>query len=253
MPLELHRGLTFHVQEIGDVARAPAVMLHGLLLGSMATFYFTIAPALAETRRVLMYDLRGHGKSERAKSGYDIPNMAGDLAAMTERFGDEPVTLVGHSYGAAIALHYALKNPTRVRELVLIDAPLPASRLDELGTFMQRTPEEMVEALPGPLKDALARKGRQATRFVDGLRFLATESSLMSDLQRAEDIPDEALRALGCPVLCVYGKNSSCLPVGQRLARVIPNARLVVLDGGHFLPVDAPRALADTIKGFIDG
>ncbi len=251
MPLELHRGLTFHVQDLGS--GPPVVMLHGLLVGSMASWYFTAAPALAESHRVRLFDLRGHGRSERATHGYDVPSMAGDLASIAGGLTAEPIDLVGHSYGAVVALHFALCFPERVRRLVLVEAPLPASRLKELDAFLGMPPEAMASALPGVLQEALARKGRQAARFVDGLRFLATESSLFADLRRAEDIPDEALGRLKCPVLCVYGSESSCLPVGERIARTVPGARLVVMQGGHFLPIESPRALGAHLVEFLDG
>ena len=251
MPLETHRGLSFHVQDLGS--GPPVVMLHGLLVGSMASWYFTAAPALAATHRVRLFDLRGHGKSERAKAGYDVPTMAGDLESIAARFTDEPVDLVGHSYGAVVALHFAIHHPGRVKRLVLVEAPLPASRLQELDAFLGMPPESMAGALPGVLQEALARKGRQAARFVDALRFLATESSLFADLRRAEDIPDDALARVRCPVLCLYGSESSCLPVGRRVAAAIPNARLVVMPGGHFLPIEAPRALGAHLQEFLDG
>src|SRR5689334_20350545 len=109
------RGVSFHVQELGDGAgRPPVVMLHGLLLGSMASWYFTTAPVLAAGRRVMLFDLRGHGLSGRPKDGYDVATMAGDLGALVEaRFGaaDGPVDLVGHSYGALVALRFAIDHP----------------------------------------------------------------------------------------------------------------------------------------------
>jgi pimeloyl-ACP methyl ester carboxylesterase len=251
MSLEVHDGLSFHVQELG--AGRPAIMLHGLLVGSMATWYFTAAQALAQSHRVRLYDLRGHGKSARATSGYDVATMAADLASIASSFSSEPIDLVGHSYGAVVALHFALKHPARVRKLVIVEAPLPPSRLEELDGFATRSPDAMAAALPAPLQEALARKGRQATRFVDGLRFLVAESTLLDDLRGARDIPDDALAALSCPLLCIYGESSSCRAVGERLARVVPAARLVTLPGGHFLPVESPRAVADSITEFLDG
>lgn len=252
MSIETHHGLKFHVQELG--AGAPVVMLHGLLVGSMTSWYFTAAPAVARSSRVRLYDLRGHGKSERAKTGYDLSTMAGDLESIAAAFSpSEPVSLVGHSYGAAIALHFALRHPERVKKLVLVEAPIPASHLEELESFLGRPAHEMADALPDILKNALSRNGRQATRFLESLRFLAGESSLLADLRRAEDIPDEALRALTCPVLCIYGTDSSCRKSGERLARTLPNARLTMLEGGHFLPVERPQALSDAITEFLHG
>jgi pimeloyl-ACP methyl ester carboxylesterase len=251
MPFTAHDGLMFHTQELGS--GPPAVMLHGLLVGTLASWYFSAAPAVARTHRVLVYDLRGHGRSERAAHGYDVATMAGDLEAVAGGFTREPMALVGHSYGAVVALHFALAHPERVRKLVLVEAPLPPSRLEELHGFLERPPAEMLEALPGVLRAAVARGGRQALRLIEGLRFLATESSLVSDLRRAQDMADEVLATLRCPVLCLYGARSSCRPTGERLGRVIPGARLITLDGGHFLPLESPRALSACITEFLDG
>ena len=254
MPVASYNGVKLHVQRLGTEG-PPAVLLHGLLVGNMASWYFTTAPALARTHRVLAYDLRGHGKSERTPGGYDVATMARDLEAIADDFAPRPeaLTLVGHSYGAVVALAFALRHPARVAKLVLVEAPLPQSRLDELEAFVARPVDAMPAALPPALIGALARGGRQGARFVESLRFLAMESSLFGDLRRAEDIPDDALARLRVPTLCVYGTRSSCLPVGERLARVIPGAKLLRIEGGHFLPSEAPRALTDAITEFLDG
>jgi len=251
MSLAVHNGVTFHVQILGE--GPPVVMLHGLLVGSLATWYFTAAPLLSRTHRVLLYDLRGHGLSERTKTGYDIETMRRDLEAIVESFTSEAVTLVGHSYGAVVALSHALERPQRVSKLVLVEAPLPPSRLEELDSFLGKPPEEMAASLPDALRDALGRQGRQARRLVESLRFLATETSLFGDLRRARDIDDSALASLSCPVLCLYGSQSSCLPVGRRIARLAPRARLLEIAGGHFLPLEAATAVGAAIEEFLHG
>ena len=252
MPIASRNGIAFHLQELGEHG-PPVVMLHGLLVGSLATWYFTTAPALANTHRVLLYDLRGHGKSERAKTGYDLATMQADLGAVIDAFTDEPVILVGHSFGAVVALRFALAHPARVAKLVIVEAPLPPSNLAELDSFLGQKPEAMAAALPEALRDAVGRKGRQAAKLVESLRFLATESSLFADLGQAEDIDDATLATLRCPLLSVYGSRSSCLAVGRRVGRLIPHAKSVELDGGHFLPVEAAGALSAAILEFARG
>ncbi len=163
------------------------------------------------------------------------------------------MTLVGHSYGAVVALRFAIARPDRVAKLVLVEAPLPPSRLEELDSFLGQPAEAMAEALPDVLRDALGRKGRQARRFVDSLRFLTTETTLLQDLRGARDVDDASIEALACPVLCVYGSHSSCLPVGRRIAGLAPRARLVEIDGGHFLPVEAPATVGAAIADFVRG
>jgi pimeloyl-ACP methyl ester carboxylesterase len=252
MPIAVRNGVAFHLQELGE-GGSPVIMLHGLLVGSLATWYFTAAPTLARAHRVLLYDLRGHGKSERAKTGYDPWTMAADLGAIVDGFTSDPVTLVGHSYGAVVALRWALDNPGRVAKLAIVEAPLPPGNLAELDSFLGRSPDAMADALPGVLRDALGRRGRQAAKLVDSLRFLATESSLFADLRTATDIDDETLRSMRCPVLSVYGTQSSCLAVGRRLARVLPEVTSLEVEGGHFLPIEAPAEVTRALVAFVGG
>lgn len=256
MHLEVEDGVTLHVEVLGE-GRAndgpPVVMLHGLLVGNMATWYFTAAPALAARHKVVLFDLRGHGLSARARSGYDVATMTRDLSAVVERVAGAPAIVVGHSYGAVVAMNFAKAHPERVSKLVAVEAPLPPTELRELSDFLGRSPEEMLDALPALLRDAVISRKRSGRRFVESMSFLATESTLFTDLKRAEDFSDDELRAITCPTLAVYGTRSSCLPAGRRLARHSPRATLVELEGGHFLPMEAPTALSGALTGFIDG
>jgi pimeloyl-ACP methyl ester carboxylesterase len=257
MPIASRNGIALHFEELGpppqSMEREPVVMLHGLFVGSLATWYFTTAPALAERHRVLLYDLRGHGMSEKAKTGYDLTTMQADLAAVVDGFTTDRVTLVGHSYGAVVALRFALAHPERVAKLVVVEAPLPPSHLEELDSFLGRNPDAMLDALPETLRDALGRKGRRAAKLVQALRFLATETTLLADLRGAQDIDDVTLATLRCPLLAIYGTRSSCFDVGRRLGRAVLHAKVVELEGGHFLPVEAPGPLSAAITEFVDG
>jgi len=237
--------MQFHVQRLGS--GPPVVMLHGLLIGSLASWYFTTAPILKRTNSVLLYDLRGHGRSERVASGYDVDTMTTDLAALTADWQHEPMTLVGHSYGGLIALRFALRHPERVARLVLVEAPLPPSQMGEMQAFLDRTPDEMVATLPAEMRGFFERDSRQSRRLLRSLHFLVMQSTLAADLQAEGDIDDEVLATVDCPVLCVYGAKSSCRPVGDRLASVMPNAELVELPGGHYLHLDCSEALTQHI------
>jgi pimeloyl-ACP methyl ester carboxylesterase len=246
-------GVLFHTQELGAGERPAVVMLHGLLVGSLAAWYFTAAPALAASRRVLLYDLRGHGLTERVRSGYDVATMAADLAALADGFERRPIDVVGHSFGALVALRFALDRPERVRRVVLVEAPLPPSRFEELSDFAARTPGQMVEALPADLRALLGQGGRRAAKLLESIRFLTQDTSLLADLRAEPDVPDAELARLDRPVLCAYGDRSSCRPVGERLARALPRARLAVLPGGHYLHLDAGAALTSAIAEHLDG
>src|SRR5207237_2932372 len=74
---------------------------------------------------VLLYDLRGHGRSQRPKVGYRLGDMVLDLAALLDAtWGAQPVVLVGNSFGALVALELARKFPARAAGLVLVDGHL---------------------------------------------------------------------------------------------------------------------------------
>lgn len=252
MPLIDAGGLCFHVQDLG--AGPPVVMIHGLLVGNLAGWYFTAAPALAKRHRVILYDLRGHGQSERTSSGYDVATQAGDLRAILEALGVEgPVDLVGHSFGGLVALRQALDHPASVRRLALVEAPLPPSTLGGIEAFRGLDSAELAGALPEVQRRAVRGGGRRARRLLASLSFLTRETTLPDDLAAEGDVPDDALAALGPPLLAVYGTTSACRPAGERLARVVPGARHVELPAGHYLPLEAPAELTQTLVGFLDG
>ncbi|CAN5631901.1 alpha/beta hydrolase [soil metagenome] len=240
-------GIEHHVQELGE-GGVPVVMLHGLVIGSLASWYFSAAPSLAKTRLVRMYDLRGHGRSQRARSGYDTTTLASDLVALTTDL--PPFDLVGHSWGALVAIRFAIDHPDYVRKLVVVEAPLPPSSAIELGSFLTAKPERIVESLPEALRTSVAAGGRQAKRLVDNVVHLVRDTTLLADL-RAE--PEPPLKDLYIPTLALYGDQSSCLAAGEHLARSAPYVELKILHGGHYLHLDARAELTTAIAEFLDG
>lgn len=249
MPIARVNDLTIHYQDFGE--GAPVVMIHGLLLGNLATWYLTVAPAVARSHRVLLYDLRGHGLSERSPGGYDLATMSADLGALCRRFLPSPVALVGHSWGALVALRFAMDHADLVSRLALIEAPLPPSRAEDFARAAEN-PLRLLEVLPEGLRRQWSRPGRRRSRLLDTIRGLVEETSLTRDVAAERDFADAELAGLACPVLCVYGNESACRPAADRLSSTIPGARLVTLPGGHWLPFDAPDALARCLVEFLD-
>src|SRR3954470_13216368 len=101
MPFTIARDTRFHVMDLAaDPAGEPVVMLHGLFTGSVASWYLTAAPAVAARRRVRLLDWRGHGLSERTRTGYGASAMADDLDALTADL--PPFAIAAHSYGCVV-------------------------------------------------------------------------------------------------------------------------------------------------------
>lgn len=108
-----------HWAELGQ--GYPIVLLHGLC-DSHRT-WFKVAPMLAQSRRVLMLDLAGHGLSERPDASYALEWHARVVGAWLDVLGFETVDLVGHSFGGGVALWMMLlEHRARVRRLALVAA-----------------------------------------------------------------------------------------------------------------------------------
>jgi len=253
MPIIKANNIHLHVQQVGPKGSEAVVMLHGLLVGSLAMWYFTAAPHLAKHRRVVMYDLRGHGKSDKTRSGYDIETMSRDLEGLIQPLGISTLSLVGHSYGALIALNYTLKNRGKVKKLALVEAPLPPSEMNEINDYMGKSPEEMVKSLPLWMQDMLMQGKRQALRLLQSLDFLAHKSTLLHDLKNETDIDTAILNSLNIPTLLIYGNSSSCSHVGKRLAKEIPGSILVNIPGGHYLPIENAKDVTRHLEEFLNG
>jgi esterase len=251
MPIIEANGIHFNVQTKGQ--GQPVVMVHGAFVGSLASWYLTLAPALMRKHRVVLYDLRGHGKSDKPTGGYDAATMAADLDAVATAEGVGPFSLVGHSYGALVALRYALDYPEKVTRLSIIDAPLPPGEMRSIEEFLNRTPEELIASLPPATRLIVRLGGRRVKKFMESMRFLAFETNLTNDILAAASLTDEEIGKIKCPVLCIYGEESPCLPAGERLRNAISSSRLEIVKGGHFVHLDATKQVADMLLEFMDG
>jgi pimeloyl-ACP methyl ester carboxylesterase len=107
-------GITLHVRDWGDgSAGRPVALLHGL--SSNARIWDGVARALAGAGLwPVAIDQRGHGESEQPSSGYDFATVTRDLSDALEALGIRAPLLVGHSWGANVALHYAAERPGAV-------------------------------------------------------------------------------------------------------------------------------------------
>ncbi len=250
MPLVEVNGLTVHAQELGS--GPPVVLLHGIAVSNLSLWYFGAAPALAERHRVLLYDLRGHGLSETPASGYSSTVLADDLEAMLDQLCPEPVDLVGFSFGGVVALRFCLERRERVRRLVLVEMPLPPIAPAWLESLFDPEVAEREQLVPAPLQQALSRGGRQAVRHAERLRVISEETTLTSDIEAEPVFTDSELASLDLPVLLCYGTRTACPGAADWLQGGLADARLSVLEGGHYLPLDAPDALGVAISDFLD-
>ncbi len=99
----------------------PIVMLHAL--GATADTWRLVAEPLCSRYHVIAFDLRGHGQSDQPDNGYDLVTIAEDVIQGMAALGLGQVALVGHGWGARVALVLAARHPALVSHLILVDCP----------------------------------------------------------------------------------------------------------------------------------
>ncbi|MGW1993466.1 alpha/beta fold hydrolase [Embleya sp. NPDC001921] len=242
-------GLRFHVQRLRAPAdrpapRTPVVFLHGLVLDNLSSFYYTLAAPIARAGfEVLLYDQRGHGRTERPRTGYDPDTAVADLAALLKACDLEaPVHLVGNSFGGLLALHAARTRPDLVASLVLLEGQcldIPAGAEPYAGGWVEELANTLnlaalgLESHRGPERPP-AGPARKVARLRAGADALLNGTTLIEDVTLLRAPTPSELADLACPVLALYGELSELLAPAEQLAALLPDCTLTVLPGvGH--------------------
>jgi pimeloyl-ACP methyl ester carboxylesterase len=229
---------------------APIVLLHGLT----ATRRYVVMGSRTLERsgfRVIGYDARGHGRSSAASdpTAYDYEYLARDLEDVLDALGLKRAILAGASMGAHTALRFALRNPTRVAGLGLITPSFDPERSPDAETLAnwdalakglrERGVEGFVDAydfsaLPGGWRDTVERVVRQRLAAHEHPEAVADALEVVPRSRPFERIAD--LADVEAPTVVVASRDEADpdhpLAVGERYARTIPAARLVVEDSG---------------------
>jgi pimeloyl-ACP methyl ester carboxylesterase len=249
-------GVTLHVQQLGATGR-PAqptiVLLHGIATDSLASWYFTVGKPLADAGlRVVMYDLRGHGRSERPPTGYRLEEFVGDLAELLPALDiAEPVYLLGNSFGGTIGYSYAVEFPDRVAGLAVIESePATAGWAAKMAANLTRAREQL------PHSEAIAwirlRYGAHTARLASGAGRMLTATSMATDIP-ASRLPHTAqVAGLTCPVLSIYGAESDLAEQAPLVERLLPRARSVIVPGQeHSVLVERPEEVSALVLSWL--
>ena len=238
---------------------------------------------LATVCRLIYYDQRGRGASRWSfrPDEVRIETEADDVDVVRAHFDLQRVAVLGHSWGAHLALHYALRHPGRLSHLILLN-PAPASHADSelMGQLRRakRAPRaEEMERIAA--SDAFQRGEPEAVaayyRLDFGSTFVHPEDVNRLDLHwtreqtlRGRDIEDQLmpqvygregydlvpeLARIRVPTMVIHGDHDFVpLEASARIANAIPGARLCVLrDSGHFSYVDAGDEMRDAVVSLL--
>ena len=226
----------------------PLVLLHGFT-GSGADWRHVFdLDALARRYRLIVPDLRGHGRSDNPSDAFTVRQCATDVLALMDVLGVERFRAIGMSLGGNTLLHVATRTPARVERMVLVSSPpyYPAEARRIMATMTEetRTEAEWAELRTRhPLGDEQIRAlWRHARGFADSYDDMNFTPPLLS--------------TISAPTLIVYGDSDPLYPVelGLELYRSIPRSRLWVVPGGGHGPIflEHREAFARTALAFLD-
>jgi pimeloyl-ACP methyl ester carboxylesterase len=272
MPLCQVQGLRFHIQQAG--AGPDVALIHGVTGDLSIWFLCKALQALGESRRVTAYDLRGHGYSDAPPSGYTSADHATDLIALLDTLGIARAQLVGHSFGAVIALHAAVLAPERVVSVVLSDPYFPALRhLEDASRWghWQNFRQEAMEAgvtlsdehwydLGKFFDQVLHLDGEDLLRFrravgLPGLNRLLRlgRTTCGDDTKAVAGLTAERIAGVRHPALALYGESSPFLATARHLEEHLPHCRIALVPGAkHRAPEENPEAFVRLVREFLD-
>ena len=211
----------------------------------------TLAPELSKHARLVLYDLRGHGRSDTsARQDYAIASQAGDVAAVVDSLHLPRFVLAGHSMGGSIAIAYAGLHPERVAGLLVTGTP-GKSTAEQSRPIIASLEGENYQKVMGDYMKRLTTGARPevdslVTRGVDRLSKPATVSMIKAVFQY-DPIPD--FRRYGGPKLIVStpGDNQP-----NALSRQAPSVMVRTVEGtSHWIQMDKPEEFNRILDEFL--
>jgi pimeloyl-ACP methyl ester carboxylesterase len=256
MPTAALNGIRLYYEVHGQ--GAPLVLMHGF--AGTAESWKPQIPDLSARYRLILYDARGHGRSDspRSADGYCHEIFAEDLRALLDQLDAQTAVVGGLSMGGVIALTFYFKYPQRVRALILADTG-PGFRNPERRAKWTRSREAVARLLEEGGMPAFAR-----SKYAQLNYYTAPEIMLKHDPiglahvnRKVLVIPDsrliDRLPEVGVPTLVVVGADDTdFLAASEVMARKIPGAAHVVIPkAGHGANVDQPEAFNRAILDFL--
>ena len=254
----------FFVRELGDPKAPVLVLIHGWNFDGEMAFH-KLAPLLATRYRVVVPDLRNHGKSDRIRGSFDLGDVAEEVDATIDALGiAKPVAILGYSMGGMVAQELALRHPESLYALVLgatAARPIHTLRPVSLALFKLTRAVARISRAEAVWASFLVLKRNGLIGAEDEAwmwdSLLARDANLYHEAAYAIwrfDTRDR-IGVLTVPTMVVIPERDTVVRVSRQeeLASLLPDAPVVRLpDLGHESILADPGGFADAVFAFLD-
>jgi poly(3-hydroxyalkanoate) depolymerase len=256
------RTLRVSVREGSDSSTPPLLLMNGI--GASLEVLQPFVDALHPRRTVIRFDVPGVGGSPRPVVPYVLATISPVVARLLDQLGHEdPVDVLGFSWGGGLAQHFAVQHRRRVRRLVLaatgtgsLMVPAHPRVLARMLTPRRHRDPEYARSIAGDIYGGTMRTHpERAARALHAQTRLGPKRGYYYQLAAAagwSSLP--FLRLIRTPTLIVAGDDDPIIPAvnAQLMARLIPDAELHLYRGGHLALVTEAPALAPVVERFLD-
>ena len=257
MPFTTANGISVHYKLEG--AKGPVVVLLHEMGGTLDS-WDKVAPGLADNFRVLRYDQRGAGLTEKVRAQFDNNTAVSDLEGLLGELKLEaPYHIVAVAAASTIAIAFREKHPKDVGSLTLCN---PALGVDpsRAGALNDRADQAERDGMRGVLAITIDKSyppeltDKETYETYRG-RYLGSDPVGFAHANRmlARTNVVSLLPNINVPTMVVGGHKDTVRPLAgsQEIAGKIPNARFEAIDAGHFMPTTGPAALLALLKDFL--
>lgn len=210
----------------------PLVLISGL--NSDHTFYRGVLPQLAAKYKVIVFDNRGVGQTDKPDIPYSIDMMADDTAELLNALGIERAHILGTSMGGRIAVALALRHPQQVKSLILVSTIVKSLKGTPMTWARRRTSLMLrIPAIRGPHP------------------YYAVAHQLKAS--RAYDCMDR-LGEIKVPTLILHGKKDKSAPyrLAEEMHKGIRGSKMITFNGGHLFFIFRSKQFIEAISDFLE-
>lgn len=241
-------------------ADAPALVFANSL-GTDLRIWNAVAARFSAKIRIIRYDKRGHGLSGTTPAPYRLDDHVDDLAALLDALGIGAAIVCGISVGGMIAQALAVRQPERVRGLVLCDTAAKIGMPDMWNARIEAIRRGGIEVLADPIMERWLSPAFRANypEATAGWRNMLVRTPVEGYNGTCAAIRDadltEGSRTIRVPTLAVCGSEDGATPpdLVRATAEFIPGARFELIDGAGHLPcIEDPARVAELIEGFLE-